>query len=61
MACISGVEVGKYPHSPGCRPYLSRKKRLGTIARLVVISEKSPFSCSLIVQAWRKTLVFRHA
>src|SRR5450432_3089891 len=40
MACISGVEVGKYPHSPGCRPYLSRAKRLGTTARLVGFGEK---------------------
>jgi hypothetical protein len=42
MACISGAEVGKYPHSPGCRPYLSRVKRLAVPASLVVISEKSP-------------------
>src|SRR3954454_6719269 len=41
MACISGVEVGKYPHSPGCRPYPSRAKRLGTVALVVEISEKS--------------------
>src|SRR3954447_12591169 len=41
MVCISGVEVGKHPHSPGCRPYLSRAKRLGTVALVVEISEKS--------------------
>src|SRR5437764_383185 len=28
MVCISGGEDGRYPHSPGCRPYLSRAKRL---------------------------------
>ena len=27
----------QYPHSPGCRPYLSRAKRLGIPARLVEI------------------------
>jgi len=41
MVCISGVEVGKHPHSPGCRPYLSRAKRLGTVALVVEISAKS--------------------
>jgi hypothetical protein len=44
MACISGGEDGQNPHSPGCRPYLSRAKRLGTPTLLVVISEESPFS-----------------
>src|SRR3954451_9215726 len=38
MGCISGGGVGKHPHSPGCRPYLSRAKRLGTVALLVEIS-----------------------
>jgi hypothetical protein len=41
MACISGVEVGKYPHSPGCRPDLSRAKRLAAPARMVEFSEES--------------------
>src|ERR1700729_2616444 len=41
MACISGGEVGKYPHSPGCRPYLSRTKRLAAPTRMVEFSEKS--------------------
>src|SRR3954447_8713674 len=41
MACISGVEDVKYPHSPGCRPYLSRAKRLVTADLMVEISAKS--------------------
>jgi hypothetical protein len=41
MACISGVEVGKYSHSPGCRPDLSRAKRLAAPARMVEFSEES--------------------
>jgi hypothetical protein len=41
MACISAVEVGKYPHSPRFRPYLARARRPAIAARLVVIGEKS--------------------
>src|SRR3982751_1404063 len=41
MVCISGGEDSQYPHSPGCRPYLSRAKRLGSPAVLVEISAKS--------------------
>src|SRR3954451_4066302 len=43
MACISGGGDGQYPHSPECRPYLSRAKRLGTVALLVEIGAKSRF------------------
>src|SRR5947209_7632509 len=41
MACISVGGDSRHPHSPGCRPYLSRAKRLGTPLGVVVISEKS--------------------
>jgi hypothetical protein len=41
MVCISGGEDGKHPHSPGCRPYLSRAKRLDAVALVVEISAKS--------------------
>src|SRR5512140_2905955 len=38
MVCISGGEDSQDLHSPGCRSYLSRAKRLGIPARLVEIS-----------------------
>jgi hypothetical protein len=51
MACISGVEVGKYSHSPGCRPDLSRAKRLAAPARMVEFSEESQlFSMSTLAE-----------
>src|SRR5205823_510861 len=40
MVCISGGGGSEHLHSPGCRPYLSRAKRLGTPLGLVVIGEK---------------------
>src|SRR4051812_18000624 len=43
MVCISGGGDSQHPHSPGCRPYLARAKRLGAPLGLVVISEKSRF------------------
>jgi len=41
MVCISGGEDSEYPHSPGCRPYLSRVKRLRVLGSLVEISAES--------------------
>ncbi len=41
MVCISGDGDSQHPHSPGCRPYLSRAKRLGTPPLLVEISAES--------------------
>jgi hypothetical protein len=41
MACISAFGVGNYRHSPGFRPYLSRARRPGITARLVMIGEQS--------------------
>jgi len=43
MVCISGGEDSEYPHSPGCRPYLSRVKRLRVLGSLVEISAESRF------------------
>src|SRR5512135_3155226 len=42
MVCISGGEDSQDLHSPGCRSYLSRAKRLGIPARLVEISAECP-------------------
>src|SRR5512135_1716711 len=45
MVCISGGEDSQDLHSPGCRSYLSRAKRLGIPARLVEISAECQKRC----------------
>src|SRR4051812_10200775 len=53
MGCIPGGGDGKHPHSPGCRPYLSRANRVRSARSQVVFGEESPFPA---VARWVKAL-----